>query len=544
MSLRWKLTLGFAAVTLVLLVPSLFAASRLAQLRELAVEGRSGHAAAVAGIGRMQALLAELNRVERSYIVTGDSALGSATSSLADSLRVVHRRLASSPYGELGIGLDPVVHDVADRSDRIAEHMRAGRIAEATAELQPMIARMATADAQLAAVAAGVDALARQEIVRADDMTESARVQTLVAVVIALLWSVILASLITHALTSPLRRLSRGMAHVADGGFETPSDLPYDRRDEVGELSTSFRTMARRLADLDRVKSEFFGIVSHELKTPLNVIRAYSEVLQDELGDKASDFHRTLLSDVMEQAQVMGRRVSRLMDISRLSAGTYQIAPEQVQIDDFATQLRRAWEMRALDHHVRYEVFVRPSAPISVVMDVDIVRDEVIGNLVSNALRYTPVGGRVDVVLSGDERGVVFTVTDTGPGIPEEHRDLVFRKHYTIDRRSVVGSGLGLAIAKEMVELHGGLIQIEPSPPGCGARFSVALPLVPTVAELEVPTAELIGAPPARRDGSAREGSSSTVHADDADGSPEHGAVHEAVHEEGTAKPGARESAA
>ena len=499
MSLKGKLILGFAAVTLVLLVPSLFAASRLAQLRELAVEGRSGHAAAVAGLGRMQALLAELNRVERSFIATGDSALGAAAESVVDSLRAVHARFVDSPYGELGAGLEPVVQDVVERSSRVARGMREGRIAEATAELQPMISRLATADAQLAAVAAGVDALARQEIVRADDMTEAARVQTLIAVVIALLWSVLLASLITHALTSPLRRLSRGMAHVADGGFETPSDLPYDRRDEVGELATSFRAMARRLADLDRVKSEFFGIVSHELKTPLNVIRAYSEVLQDELGDKASDFHRTLIEDVMEQAHVMGRRVSRLMDISRLSAGTYQLAPEQVQIDDFATQLRRAWEMRAHDHRVHFEVVVRPSAPLSVVMDVDIVRDEVIGNLVSNALRYTPVGGRVDVVLTGDERGVVFTVTDTGPGIPEDHRDLVFRKHYTVDRRSVVGSGLGLAIAKEMVELHGGLIQLEPSPPGCGARFSVALPLVPTVAELEVPTPELIGAARTRR---------------------------------------------
>jgi signal transduction histidine kinase len=494
MSLRGKLILGFAAVGLVLLVPSLFAATRLAQLKELAVEGRSGHAAAVAGIGRMQALLAELNRVQRSFIATGDSALGAAAESAVDSLRAVQARFASSPYGEVGAALEQVVVDVAERSERIATSMREGLVTEATMELQPLISRLGTADAQLAAVAAGVDALARQEIVRADQMTESARVQTLVAVVLAFLWSVVLASLITHALTSPLRRLSRGMAHVADGGFETPSDLPYDRRDEVGELSTSFRTMARRLAELDRVKSEFFGIVSHELKTPLNAIRAYAEVLQDELGDRASDFHRTLLSDVMEQTQVMGRRVSRLMDISRLSAGTYQIAPEHVQIDPFAAQLRSAWELRAHDHRVCFEVLVRPSAPLGVVMDVEIVRDEVIGNLVSNAIRHTPPFGRVDVVITGDERGVVFTVTDTGPGIPEEHRELVFRKHYTVDRRSVVGSGLGLAIAKEMAELHGGIIQLERSPPGCGARFSVALPLVPRGADMEVPSPHLIGA--------------------------------------------------
>lgn len=494
MSLRTKLALGFAAVTLVLLAPSLFAASRLALLRDLAVEGRSGHAAAVAGLGRMQALLAELNRVERSYIVTGDSVLGAAASATSDSLVVVYQRFSSSAYGDLGVGLGPIVQNLAQRTERVSEHIREGRIREATAELQPMIVRLAAAEAQLTAVAKGVDALARRDIERADAMTEAAGVQTLLAVVLALLLSALLASLISHALTSPLRRLSRGMAHVADGGFDTPSDLPYDRGDEIGELSTSFRTMARRLADLDRTKSEFFGIVSHELKTPLNVIRAYAEVLHDELGEKAQDLHRSLLSDVIDQAQVMSQRVSRLMDISRLAAGTYQLAPEPVRVEDLASQLRRAWEMRADERKVRFETTILPGAPARVVMDVDIIRDEVLGNLVCNALRFTPEGGRVEVTVHGTEGGVLFTVTDTGPGIPEEHRNLVFRKHYVVDRRSVVGSGLGLAIAKEMVELHGGLIQLEPSLPGLGASFSVALPLVPSVAELEVPTSELIGA--------------------------------------------------
>ena len=493
MSLRAKLVVGFGAVTLVLLVPSLFAATRLAQLRDLAVEGRSGHAAAVAGIGRMQALLAELNRVERSFIVIGDERLGAAAAAASDSLRAIHGRLASSPYGDLGLGLGTTVRDLAGRIDRIARHMAADSVGLATTELQPLLARLAAAEAQLTALAEGVDAVARRDIEQADAMTEAARVQTLIAVAIALMWSVLLASLITHTLTSPLRRLSRGMAHVADGGFDTPTDLPYDRRDEIGELSTSFRVMARRLADLDRTKSEFFGIVSHELKTPLNVIRAYSEVLHDEL-QSASDFHRNLLSDVIEQAQEMSRRVSRLMDISRLAAGSYQLAPEQVRVEDMATQLRRAWETRAEDQGVHFAVTVLPGAPARLVVDVDIIRDEVIGNLVSNALRFTPAGGRVDVDVDGDERGIRFTVTDTGPGIPDEHRDLVFRKHYVVDRRSIVGSGLGLAIAKEMVELHGGLIQLEPSPPGCGARFSVALPLVPSVADLEVPTPALIGA--------------------------------------------------
>jgi signal transduction histidine kinase len=492
MSLRAKLVLGFTAVTAVLLVPGLFAASRLAGLRDLAVEGRSGHAAAVSSLGRMQALLSELDRMERSFIATSDSALGASALATADSLRAVHARFSASPYGGLGLRLGPLFEDVGTLTDQAGEHMLRGRVAEATTTFRAMMSRFAEAESELARVAEEIDGLARSEFERADRMTEAARAQTLVGVMVALSLTVVLASLLTHTLVTPLRRLSRGMARVADGGFEAPASLPYDRPDEIGELSTSFRTMAQRLADLDRTKSEFFGLVSHELKTPLNVMRAYVELLEDELDGVASDFHETLLADIMGQVHAMSQLVNRLMDISRLAAGTYQLAPEQVQVADLAVELGHAWERRAADLDVTFAVRVEPTAPARAVMDVDLIRDEVLGNLVANALRFTPPGGRVDVSVTGIDGGIVFTLTDTGPGIPEEHRTLIFQKHYVVDRTSAVGSGLGLAIAKEMVELHGGRITLRPSTPGSGACFSVTLPLVPATPDLEVPAPEMM----------------------------------------------------
>jgi signal transduction histidine kinase len=494
MSLRAKLILGFTAITVVLLVPSLIAASRLSRLRDLAVEGRSGHAAAVAGLGRMQALLAQLNRVERSFIATSDSALGAAALATADSLRQAYARFRGSPYGDLGAGLGPIVEDVGTLTVRARDQMLGGGVVEATASFQDMMSRFAAAEGELALVAEGIEDLARREFARADAMAESARAQAFFGIAVALLLTGLLASFVTHTLASPLRRLSRGMARVADGGFEAPMDLPYDRRDEIGELSTSFRTMSRRLADLDRTKSEFFGIVSHELKTPLNVMRAYVELLEDEVDDVASEFHKTLLSDITDQVQAMSQLVSRLMDISRLAAGTYRLAPEPVRVEDLTTELQRTWERRAAEQDVTLEVTLAPSAPSMAIMDVDLIRDEVLGNLITNALRFTPSGGRVEVDVGGIGGGIVFTVTDTGPGIPEEHRTLIFQKHYVVDRRSAVGSGLGLAIAKEMVELHGGVITLHASSAERGARFSVTLPLVPTTPDLEVPATAMIDA--------------------------------------------------
>jgi signal transduction histidine kinase len=338
-----------------------------------------------------------------------------------------------------------------------------------------------------------VDAIAMRDRADAESTSERARAGTLAGLAVALLISLLVAAYTTHAMTSPLRRLGRASARIADGEFAIPSDLPYGRSDEIGELCSSFRAMTRRLAELDRTKVAFLGIVSHELKTPLNVIKAYAEVIEDELGSSASSSHKQLIASVAEQAVVLSRRVSRLMDISRLEAGSYRLSVETTPIEDIATGLERMFERSAKEKGIRFTVDVADSAPFDAVVDVDILRDEILGNLINNAFRFTPEGGWVDVTIEGAEGGVVFTITDSGPGIPEEHRAYIFDKYYVVDRARAVGSGLGLAIVREMVALHGGLVTLEASPPGCGARFRVSLPRVTEGASLEVPALSMVG---------------------------------------------------
>jgi signal transduction histidine kinase len=476
-SVRTRLVMSFVAVIAVLMVPSLLAVSQLARLRRLAVEGRAGQAVATESLGRIQSTMADLNRLERSLIATSDTALSQSALAASDSMASAYARFAKSPYADVGAGLAPIVSDVAARTRDIGRQMGAGRVEDATLSFDSMMSSFGRADHELAVTADSIDTLGRRDRARAQTISHSARLQMLIGIVVALLLTMILAALTTRALTTPLRQLSRATARVADGVFDVPPALPYERRDEIGELSSSFRTMTRRLAELDRTKSEFLGMVSHELKTPVNVISAYAELMEEELDGYEGTLHKLQLG-MRQQADVLTRLVNRLMDISRLEAGTYRLSPEPVRVADLLSGVDHTFRRLAEEMNVKLTVKKAEGTPESVVLDVDIIRDEVLGNLLLNALRYAPEGGWAELSAEGDAHGVVFTVTDSGPGIPEEHRAHIFRKHYVADRTRAVGSGLGLAIAKEMVELHGGLIWLEPSEAGVGARFKVALPAV------------------------------------------------------------------
>ena len=486
MKVRTRLLVGFGGVVVLLLAPTLFAASRFAQLRHLAVEGRSGQAAAVADLGRVQALVSELDRLERSVVATSDSALGAAARITLDSLSAAYERLSASPYAREAEALGPVVDTIRVRSMRVASHVEAQRIDEATLALGTLMPAFARMEEVTGTVARSIDEAARADFSSAERLSASARNRTLLFLVLSVLIAASVVAWTTRALTTPLLRLRRAMASVADGSFETPADLPYERDDEIGELAHSFRTMTRRLEELARAKAEFLGMASHELKTPLNVIAAYAELIEDGLGEDVSDRHRSMINAVSEQADIMAGRVSRLMDISRLDAGTYRLAPEPIRIEDLMTGVLRMFERVAVDQGVELVLDVEDNGPESIVVDVDVVRDEILGNLVANALRFTPSGGRVELTARGRGGGVEFRVADTGPGIPEEHRPFIFEKHYTTDRAQAVGSGLGLAIAREMVELHGGSIILEDGV-GQGACFRVALPARPARTDLEIP---------------------------------------------------------
>lgn len=476
MTVRTRLIASFAAVAVLLLVPGLFAASQLSALRRLAVERRGRQAAASLSVGRLQARLAELDRYERSYVATGGRSLRVAAVHTLGLMYDELDSLRASPYARPSRIMDPMLDSIVVTASYIHDLVRGGRLIEATdsfSRLEPLFSKTRQ---RLRALADSIDRLAQQDFVRAGDISDAGRRFTLGGAALALLAALLLAAWTTRALTDPLQRLADATAAVAAGNLEAPQDLPYARGDEIGALSSSFLRMTRRLRELDRMKAEFVGVASHELKTPINVINGYAELIEEGMVGDLTDHQRQVLDAIAEQTQVMSRLVSRLMDISRLEVGSYRMEFERIHLQDLVTGLLRSFDVLARARDIDLRASVDPSAPETVVIDVDLIRDEVLGNLVSNALRHTPVGGRVEVSVRGDGANVVFEVSDSGPGVPEEHGPHIFDKYYQAARSRAVGTGLGLAIAREMVKAHHGFISLEPSGPGEGARFRVSLP--------------------------------------------------------------------
>jgi signal transduction histidine kinase len=475
LSVRNRLILTFALVSALLAVPAMFAARGLSSLRGLAVEQRSQHAEALLALGRVEAGLAVLDLAVRGYVGSRDLGRRAEGFQTLAQLDAEVARIDSAGYGETTDPLRDALAAVEGEVLSLDSLMAEGEVEVATEQvLTEFGSALDTTRVTLEELARSIDSRAQEDFGRARGIGAAALRTTLISVLVTIALAMVLSAWTTQALTSPLRKLRTALASVTAGRFEVPTDLPYERRDEIGQLSVSFGIMSRRLAELDRLRAEFLGVASHELKTPINVIRGYTELIEEELAGEITPHQREIMQRIGEQTRVLTRQVSRLMDISRLETGSYVIELERVPLRDLIMGVERAFEIVALERGVTLMAEVSPDAPAELVVDVDLIRDEVLSNLVSNALKFTPEGGHVWVRARGEQGGAVIE-GDTGPGIPAEHRPHIFEKYYQVERSRSLGAGLGLAIAKEMVEAHGGRIELVDRD-GPGATFVVHLP--------------------------------------------------------------------
>ncbi len=228
-----------------------------------------------------------------------------------------------------------------------------------------------------------------------------------------------------------------------------------------------------RIRRLETVRRDFIANLSHELRTPLTGLKVLVETLLD-LGPSRPEDAARLLLRMDEQVDYLARLVQDLLDLSRLEAGPARLQLQPMppaQVLALAERLRPQAERKGVALEVRSP---EPHLPV-VLADPDRIA-QVVGNLVHNAIKFTPPGGRVTLGAEADGEGVRFVVADTGVGIAAEDLPRVFERFYKGDRaRRSQGSGLGLAIAKHLVEAHGGRIGVE-SRPGQGSRFWFWLP--------------------------------------------------------------------
>ena len=313
-------------------------------------------------------------------------------------------------------------------------------------------------------------------MISAEEISTSAATTTLAVLLVCLVAAAAFGLYTASSFTRPILRLRRSIGAVAEGNFAVSEDLDIERADEIGDLTRSFSWMTQELRKLDQMKAEFISIATHELKTPINVIGGYAELLDEGLYGTPTPKQREALQTIEEQTRVLTNLVNQLLDISRLEAGGLQLEMQDVVTHDLFARVERSFNVLARKKNIDFKVEVENSVPVTIVADADRLTDQVLGNLLSNALKFTPEGGTIRVRVWGQKDGLHIEVRDTGVGMPADQVPYIFDKFYQVGQHArTAGAGLGLAIARDIVEEHGGTISCD-SQQDRGTTFKIALP--------------------------------------------------------------------
>ncbi|HKJ93893.1 MAG TPA: HAMP domain-containing sensor histidine kinase, partial [Longimicrobiales bacterium] len=438
MTLRARYLLSLLGVIALPTLASLYALNRLNEVRDIASDLRSRAATGAFAVGRLRTELVDLDRYSREYVATLDPDLGrqmrdafAGVTGQIDELREAGfgSAMARAPFPLTELAAVVVHTDSLTRAGAADSHGVA--LDSATAYLRttakPTIAQ---AEASVGLLADAINKESATMVDEAQRSTVAATTAATTAILGSVAGALLLGILFAGFLIRPLERLRAAMGRVADGDFDVPPDLPLERRDEVGELFRSFRSMAMRLAELDRMKAEFVGVASHDLKTPISVITSYAELIEEELADTLGGRALDLVRSLGRQAEALAKRLNQLLEISRIEAGHARLGLEEINIQHFADGLRERYVPVASRKEVRLSVDVQDSAPQFLIADPDSLREDIMGNLIGNAIKFTPAGGRVHVRIRGESGRLVFDVVDTGPGISADELEFVFKKYY------------------------------------------------------------------------------------------------------------------
>ncbi len=271
------------------------------------------------------------------------------------------------------------------------------------------------------------------------------------------------------------RRALRPVTEITTTVLEIYRTDDLDRRvevmtnDEVGRLASAFNEMLDRLARLFRAQQRFVADVSHEMRTPLTVIRGNVDLLRMGCADEES------LDAITSESERMTRMVSNMLLLSQADSGALPMHLQPLDLTPLIANIARSGNIMA---DGRVEIDSSVSGELTVQGDSDRLK-QVLLNLVDNAIKHTPPGGKVTITAENPTgHTVIVSVSDTGIGIPEQDVAHVFERFYRVDKsrsRAQGGAGLGLAIAKSFVEAHGGRIEVQ-STVGVGTSFIVSLP--------------------------------------------------------------------
>jgi signal transduction histidine kinase len=276
---------------------------------------------------------------------------------------------------------------------------------------------------------------------------------------------------LSRRLTEPILALTRATRAVAAGSYDVEIPEPKGN-DEVSLLSARFRRMVDRLAEAEKLKRSFLMSVSHELRTPLTAIRGHVEALREGIVTDPEQVGASL-DVIAAEADRLERLVGDVLDLAKLQAHRFTVRHEEVDMDRLLDHAYGAFAEEARHRHIDYRLETNGRASV-ILSDGDRVL-QVISNLLSNAFKWTPDGGSVELSL-GAENGALFVdVSDSGPGIGGADRERIFQPFISQDTN---GTGLGLPIARELARRWGGDVTLA-NRDGGGARATLTVPPFP-----------------------------------------------------------------
>lgn len=287
---------------------------------------------------------------------------------------------------------------------------------------------------------------------------------------VALAAALALGAVLIRQLTTPLKELTAATERIAAGDRELR--VRIKSQDEFGQLGEAFNRMAESLKRSEELRRRMLADISHELRTPLTVIRGELEALRDGVFSPTPE----KLAELEEEAKLIDRLVEDLHELALAEAGELRLERGPTDLGRLVERLAGRVRGRLAEAGLELVVELPPSLP-KLELDSDRI-EQVLHNLLSNAERYTPAGGRITLAVEDRPGEVVVSVADTGKGIPPEELPRIFERFYRGEQsrsRRHGGAGLGLAIAKQLVEAHGGRIWAE-SEPGKGTKVSFTLP--------------------------------------------------------------------
>ncbi len=461
MTIRTRLVLGLLAIAAVLLIPLLLALRSLEDVDDDVSALQDKEMAALVLLRRSNELLEEFAiRDRQASTAPGAGNQPSATATL-DTAKIAAMAIILRGY----------------EFDSLAAHLE---------EVVQRSAAGADPDPAIAAARRTMEAVEREVSARASAIVQSAAAETarardvaVVALGVATLLAIAIGTWLTVSIGRPVAALKEGMLGVAEGDFSHPLRIEPSRRDEFGVLAESFATMTTRLAQLERMKAVWTSIITHELKTPINVILGNVQLGEEGILGELTPKQRTAFATMRRNATVLKGRVQRLLDVSQFEAGAGRLELTSFRLADFLDGVEASFAVIGQERKVDFHATRSDDLPEQVVWDQDRV-NEILDNLLSNAFKFTPAGGRVELRAESAGPMVRLEVRDTGAGIPESQLPHLFRRFYQADNQksaSAKGTGLGLAISKEIAEAHGGTIDVR-SAVGTGTTFTVTMPAV------------------------------------------------------------------